>query len=90
MLKNFYVTERRFLQFRFEVFNFLNHPNFGDPSLTLQNNRVDSNGVPIPGTGSFGNPSPARAPASTCGSCSSQSEIYLLTRARYEISTRQM
>jgi hypothetical protein len=56
-LKNFYFTEKRYLQFRFEVFNFLNHPNFGDPNLTLGNNRLDNSsgvGVPIPGTGSFG------------------------------------
>ena len=53
-LKNFYFSEKRYLQFRFEVFNFLNHPNFGDPNLTLGNNRVDANGLPILGTGSFG------------------------------------
>jgi hypothetical protein len=61
-LKNFYFTERRYLQFRFEVFNFLNHPNFGDPNLTLGNNRLDPNtGVPIlPATGSFGTISSTR------------------------------
>jgi len=53
-LKNFNFTEKRYLQFRFEVFNFLNHPNFGDPNLTLGNNRLDAGGVPIVGTGSFG------------------------------------
>jgi hypothetical protein len=60
-LKNFYFTEKRYLQFRFEVFNFLNHPNFGDPNLTLGNNRLDANGIPIAGTGSFGTITATRA-----------------------------
>ena len=60
-LKNFYFAEKRYLQFRFEVFNFLNHPNFGDPNNNLGNNRVDQNGVPIPGTGSFGTITSTRA-----------------------------
>jgi hypothetical protein len=60
-LKNFYFTERRYLQFRFEVFNFLNHPNFGDPNNSLGNNRLDNNGAPIPGTGSFGTITSTRA-----------------------------
>jgi len=60
-LKNFYFTEKRFLQFRFEAFNVLNHPNFGDPNLTLGNNTVGSNGQPIPGTGSFGTITSTRA-----------------------------
>ena len=53
-LKNFNFDEHRYLQFRFEIFNALNHPNFGDPGVTVTNNRLDSAGRPIPGTGDFG------------------------------------
>ncbi len=53
-LKNFNFTESRFLQFRFEAFNFPNHPNWGDPNTTLGSNRLDASGRPIPGTGTFG------------------------------------
>jgi hypothetical protein len=59
--KNFYFTEKRYLQLRVEVFNLLNHPNFGDPGLTLQNNSLNASGVPIPGTGSFGTITSTRA-----------------------------
>jgi len=31
--KNFRVTEARYLELRFESFNFANHPNLGDPNL---------------------------------------------------------
>ncbi len=53
-LKNFNFTEQRLLQFRFEVFNALNHPNFADPTLVLANDQLTSTGLPIPGSGSFG------------------------------------
>ena len=53
-LKNFNFTERRYLQFRFEAFNAANHPNWGDPGVSLNANLLGGSGVPIPGTGSFG------------------------------------
>jgi hypothetical protein len=53
-LKNFNFSEQRLLQFRFEIFNALNHPNFADPSLSLVGNQLTSAGLAIPGTGSFG------------------------------------
>ena len=34
-LKNFYLKETTYLQFRFEAFNFLNHPIWGDPDTNL-------------------------------------------------------
>jgi hypothetical protein len=53
-LKNFNFSEQRLLQFRFEIFNVLNHPNFADPTLVLANDQLTSAGLPIPGSGSFG------------------------------------
>ena len=33
LAKNFQVTERRYFQFRTEIFNAFNHPNFGPPNI---------------------------------------------------------
>jgi hypothetical protein len=60
-LKDFHFSERRYFQFRFEGFNFANHPNFGDPNASLTSNAVNSAGVAIPGTGGFGTISSLRA-----------------------------
>jgi hypothetical protein len=51
--KDVKFTERRYLQLRLDAFNTLNHPNFGDPGNTLVADQL-ANGVPVPGTGSFG------------------------------------
>jgi hypothetical protein len=37
LLKNFNFTEQHYLQFRFEAFNALNHPNWGNPSVNITN-----------------------------------------------------
>jgi hypothetical protein len=60
-LKNFNITERSYLQFRFECFNCSNHPNFGDPNNLLATNQFTPDGFVIPGTGPFGKVTNTRA-----------------------------
>ena len=60
-LKDFRFVERRYLELRFDGFNFANHPNFGDPNASLSSNAVNAAGVAIPGTGAFGTISSLRA-----------------------------
>jgi len=49
--KEFQTTERTHLEFRAEIFNLTNHPNFNQPNF-------GGNGVvAVPGSGDFANPS---------------------------------
>ncbi len=52
--KDFKFTERRYVQLRLDAFNVFNHPNFGDPGNRVNADRLDAYGVPILGTGGFG------------------------------------
>ena len=52
--KDMRFTEQLKLQLRLDAFNTFNHPNFGSPGNALTADHLDANGVPIPGSGSFG------------------------------------
>jgi hypothetical protein len=52
--KEMKLREQLNLQLRLDVFNLLNHPNFGTPNNTLSGDHLDANSVPIPGSGAFG------------------------------------
>jgi hypothetical protein len=49
--QEFQLYRAPYLQFRFEAFNAANHSNWGDPGVSLNVNRLDSSGIPIPGDG---------------------------------------
>lgn len=52
--KEMSFTERLKLQLRLDAFNAFNHPNFGSPNNALSADHLDANGIPTPGSGSFG------------------------------------
>jgi hypothetical protein len=48
-MKNFAVTEKITMQFRADIFNILNHPNFGNPNVGICNTVVAPVTTPAPG-----------------------------------------
>ena len=54
LFKNFNFSESKYLQFRFEVFNFINKPQFGPPSnLTWDTSQPGTPGAPVAGFGAI-------------------------------------
>ncbi|MGA8868074.1 MAG: hypothetical protein WB510_13955, partial [Candidatus Sulfotelmatobacter sp.] len=54
LFKNFNFSESKYLQFRMEMFNFINKPQFGPPSnLTWDTRSPGTAGIPVGGFGSI-------------------------------------
>jgi hypothetical protein len=54
LFKNFNFSESKYLQFRFELFNFINKPQFAPPSnLTWDTSQPGTRGSPVPGFGAI-------------------------------------
>ena len=54
LFKNFTFTESKYLQFRMEMFNFINKPQFGPPSgLTWDTSNPGTAGAPVSGFGAI-------------------------------------